>query len=312
MLARACIHSATVPIHPSDQHPHSPGQLYAVPMNATPSDGLAQYSHGHQASVLTSHAARTAENSCAYFLDRLQPGLRILDVGCGPGSITLDLSARVGGNVVGIDFSVDAIAAAQSAATQRDDHAVQFLVGDIMDLDIEPDSFDIVHAHQVLQHLPDPVGALCAMAHYCADDGIIAVRDADYGAMAWYPQLPGLDRWRDTYTRTARKGGGEPDAGRRLRAWAHAAGLRIEQASSSLWTYATPETTAWWGASQADRVLTSSFAERAAADGLDPADLAQIAEDWRAWGEDPDAWFFLPHGEVIARPASDTRQAQSP
>lgn len=272
-------------------------------MTSTSDKGPAQYSHGYQPSVLASHAARTAENSCAYFLDRLRPGMRILDLGCGPGSITLDLAERVGAPVLGVDFSAEAIAAAQQAAQGRGDQATTFVVGDLFDLDVEPGSFDVVHAHQVLQHLSDPVAALQAMQRYCAPDGFIAVRDADYGAMAWFPELPGLSQWRDTYCRTARQGGGEPDAGRRLRAWANAAGLNVVQSGSSTWTYATHEATTWWGNSQADRVLTSNFAQRAAADGLDQSALQQIADDWRRWGSDPDAWFFLPHGELLAQKA---------
>ncbi|HEX2856893.1 MAG TPA: methyltransferase domain-containing protein [Propionibacteriaceae bacterium] len=265
-------------------------------------DGLDRYSHGHQPSVLASHAARTAENSCAYFLDRVHEGHRVLDVGCGPGSVSLDLAERVGpqGLVVGVDFSADAIAAARAAAAARGDRATRFVVGDLFDLDLEPGSFDIVHAHQVLQHLADPVAALTALARYCKPGGIIAARDADYGAMAWYPEFDGLDQWRDTYCAGARSAGAEPCAGRRLRAWFHAAGLDVVVAGSSTWTYATTDETAWWGDSQADRVLTSNFAARAAEQGL-PADrIAEIAADWRAWGRHPDAWFVVPHGEVIA------------
>ena len=109
------------------------------------------YTHGHQEPVLRSHRWRTAENSCAYLLPHLRPDLTLLDVGCGPGSITADLAGRVA-RVVGLDSSPEAIAAA------RADHpGVDFRVGDLFDVDEE---FDVVHAHQVLQHLQHPVRAL--------------------------------------------------------------------------------------------------------------------------------------------------------
>jgi hypothetical protein len=67
-----------------------------------------------------------------------------------------------------------------------------------------------------------------------------------------------------------------------------------------MWTYASAESASWWGNSQADRVLTSSFALGAEKQGLTARDLEEIAADWRAWGADSDAWFFVPHGEMIA------------
>lgn len=262
----------------------------------------AQYPHGHQPSVLASHARRTARSSCAYFLDRVHPGQRILDIGCGPGSITLDLAELVGasGAVVGVDTAEEAIAAACRSAVERGDRRTRFMVGDLHALDLAPGYFDIVHAHQVLQHLMDPVAALRAMARFAAPDGIVCVRDADHGAMAWYPEVSGLERWRAVYTRSARALGGEPDAGRRLRAWVRAAGLEMVHAGSSTWTYAEPESARWWGSSQAERVVGSSFAARATEAGLSRKEIGDIAADWREWGEHPDAWFTLPHGEIIA------------
>lgn len=147
------------------------------------------------------------------------------------------------GLVVGVDFSSEAISRAQREASDRGDKNTQFMVGDLFDLEVEPNSFDIVHAHQVLQHVADPVGALRAMASYVKPGGFIAARDADYGAMAWYPPMQGIEQWRSVYCASARALGGEPDAGRRLRAWAQEAGLRGCLAESSTWTYGTPDTT---------------------------------------------------------------------
>src|SRR5947209_9742832 len=112
------------------------------------------YTHGHHESVLRAHTWRTAENSAAYLLPHLRSGLDLLDVGCGPGTITVDLATRVApGRVVGIDASDDVI----TQARQLEANNVSFAVGDVYALDFPDESFDVVHAHQVLQHLADPV-----------------------------------------------------------------------------------------------------------------------------------------------------------
>ncbi|MDO4259625.1 MAG: class I SAM-dependent methyltransferase [Actinomycetaceae bacterium] len=275
-------------------------------MNHTPPiAGIQDYTHGHQAAVLNAHADRSATNSCHYFLDRIDKGQRILDLGCGPGSITLDLAELVGpqGHVVGVDFSAEAIALAENEARSRGVRSAEFMVGDLFHLNLEPHSFDIVHAHQVLQHLPDPVSALKIMRDLCIPGGLIAVRDADYAGMTWYPELAGISHWLTIYCASARKVNAEPNTGRYLRAWANAAELTITYIGSSTWTYATPERTRQWGNSQADRVLHSSFARHALESGLQAADLERIAADWRSWGAHPDACFILPHGELLATPS---------
>ena len=83
---------------------------------------------------------------------------------------------------------------------------------------------------------------------------MVAVRDSDYAAFTWFPALPELDEWLDLYQRVARGNGGEPDAGRRLLSWAHAAGFTDVTASSSTWCFADAEDRAWWGGMWADRV----------------------------------------------------------
>jgi SAM-dependent methyltransferase len=259
------------------------------------------YTHGHHESVLRSHRWRTAENSAGYLLPHLKPHMRILDVGCGPGTITADLADRVPrGHVTGIDTAPGIVEQAREQAGERDN--LDFTTGDVYALDFPDDTFCVVHAHQVLQHLTDPVAALREMRRVCKPGGLIAARDGDYGAMTWYPQFPVLDAWLDLYHRVARGNGGEPDAGRRLHVWAREAGLADVAVSSSTWTFATPQERAWWGGLWADRTVKSSYAANAIGGRhATQADLDNIAEGWRAWAAHQDGWFAVVNGEILCR-----------
>ncbi|MGW2984625.1 methyltransferase domain-containing protein [Streptomyces goshikiensis] len=269
-----------------------------------PAHESAVYTHGHHESVLRSHRWRTARNSAAYLIGELRPGMAVLDVGCGPGTITADLAELVspGGRVTAVDAAEGVLAQARAHAAERGVTDVEFAVADVHALDFPDDSFDVVHAHQVLQHVGDPVRALREMRRVCRPGGIVAARDADYAAMTWFPAEPGLEEWLDLYRRVARAGGGEPDAGRRLRSWAQAAGLTRIDCSATSWCYATPEETAWWSALWAERTTLSSYAAIATSGGhATPSGLEAVADAWRAWGARPDAWFSVLNGEVLCR-----------
>ncbi|MFF2196935.1 methyltransferase domain-containing protein [Streptomyces sp. NPDC058157] len=265
----------------------------------------AVYTHGHHESVLRSHRWRTAANSAAYLIGELRPGMRVLDVGCGPGTITADLAELVapGGRVTAVDAAADVLESAGAYAAERGlEGSVDFAVADVHALDFPDDAFDVVHAHQVLQHVGDPVQALREMRRVCRPGGIVAVRDADYAAMTWYPATPGLEEWQELYRRVARANGGEPDAGRRLLSWARAAGFTEVRASATAWCYATPDEVAWWSGLWADRTTASSYAEVAVGGGhATKDDLSQVAGAWRAWGAEPDAWFSVLNGELLCR-----------
>ena len=263
----------------------------------------ARYTHGHSAAVLSAHSRRGAADSAAYLLAHLRAGMDLLDVGCGPASITADLAERVApGRVVALDAAAGALEAARATLRERGlSEQVEVTSGDVMALPFEDGSFDIVHAHQVLQHLTDPVGALAEMRRITRPGGIVAVRDAVYSAMTWFPEPAGMEQWRSVYMATARSNGGEPDAGSRLLSWARAAGFADASASASTWCYATPADRAWQSQTWAQRCLTS-FGPRAVELGLaDRADLETMAQAWRQWGDSEDAWFVVVHGEVLAR-----------
>ncbi len=260
------------------------------------------YTHGHHESVLRSHRWRTAENSAAYLLGSLAPGQRLLDVGCGPGTITLDLAKLVEpGVVTGIDRSADVVAGAEELRRREMVGNARFMAGDVYSLDFDDGSFDVVHAHQVLQHLTDPVAAVGQMRRVLRPGGVLAVRDSDYPAFAWAPADPLLDRWLELYLQIVALNGAHADAGRRLLGWVQSAGFTDVRVSSSTWTFAEPKSRRWWGDLWAERVELSSFAEQAVGSALsEPQELARMATAWRRWADQADGFFAVLHGEVLA------------
>ncbi|MGO1803390.1 MAG: class I SAM-dependent methyltransferase, partial [Microbacteriaceae bacterium] len=262
---------------------------------------MATYTHGHHESVLRSHTNRTIANSAEYLRPHLHAGARLLDVGAGPGTITMDFAGRVA-HVTATEIGTAELALSQSLAAERGVQNVDFAVEDVHALSFADDSFDIVHTHQVLQHVADPVQALREMRRVTKPGGIVAARDADYAGFIWFPMLPELDEWLRLYREAARTNGGEPDAGRRLLSWARAAGFENVMATASTWCYATPAERAWWGGMWADRILESALARQLVDSALATRrELEQISAAWRRWADDGDGWYVVPHGEIIAR-----------
>jgi SAM-dependent methyltransferase len=263
----------------------------------------AVYTHGHHESVLRSHRWRTAVNSAAYLVPHLKPGMSLLDVGSGPGTITVDLARLVApGVVTACEVTAEALALARAEAERQQQDNLAFEVADVNHLPFDDDTFDIVHAHQVLQHLSDPVRALAEMRRVCKPGGYVAARDGDYEAFTWFPAVPELDEWLALYRKQARANGGEPDAGRRLVSWAKAAGFTQVTAGASVWCFAAPEDRAWWGESWAERIVSSSLAKQAVAAGEATAeDLRRISGGWLTWVAADDGWFATLHGEILCQ-----------
>ncbi len=164
--------------------------------------------HGYHESVLRSHKSRTAEACAAYLLPSIRPDMNILDVGCGPGTITAGFAVLAPqGHVTGIDMGAEVLEHARTSAEQQALTNITFQVGSVLELPFPDNTFDIVHAHQVIQHTTDQVKALQEMRRVTKDGGIVAVRDADMAAMTWFPNLKGLEEWRRIYTAIARSSG---------------------------------------------------------------------------------------------------------
>ncbi|KAG6013700.1 hypothetical protein E4U54_006418 [Claviceps lovelessii] len=265
----------------------------------------ATYTHGHHASVLRSHTWRTAVNSAGYLLPHIQPHMTILDLGCGPGTITTDLCAHVPeGHVIGLERGAAVLDQARALATERGVQNVQFVEGDANSLSYADNTFDVVVCHQVLQHVSDPVGILREMRRVAKPGGLVAARESDYGSFTWYPEVEGMKSWHSLYRAVASHNGGEPDAGRMIHAWAKRAGFSAASitCTASSWCYSTREEIEWWSGLWAERTVASSFADTAIEAGLATKErLDTVANTWRVWGKEDDAWFSVLSGEIICR-----------
>jgi ubiquinone/menaquinone biosynthesis C-methylase UbiE len=124
---------------------------------------------------------RTAATHAKFLLPHISAGMRVLDCGCGAGSITLGLAeAAAPGEVIGIDVEPVQIERAQSLAAAQGATNVQFKVADITCLPFPDASFDAVFAHAVLYHLADPHHALKECRRVLRPTGCIGIRDIDY------------------------------------------------------------------------------------------------------------------------------------
>ena len=145
----------------------------------------AYYKKGFHKSVADTHAGRTVENSSKFTLSVLKPGFKVLDVGSGPGTITVDFAQRYltknGGFIIGIEPTQELIdqADAYKKEVAPELKNVKFQLGSVYKIPFDNDTFDLVHAHQVLVHLQDPILALQEMKRVTKPGGFVCVKDGD-------------------------------------------------------------------------------------------------------------------------------------
>ncbi|KZZ93594.1 Methyltransferase type 11 [Ascosphaera apis ARSEF 7405] len=259
------------------------------------------YTTDHSTNVIRTHGWRTIANSAAYVLPVLRPDMKILDVGCGPGSITIDFAQRCPqGHVIGVEYIEDPLPGARAGAEAAGLKNIEFQVGDVHDLPFPDDTFDLVHVHQVLQHVDDPVHALKEMRRVCKPGGIVAARESD--ALSWYPDSEGIALWAATDKKMRADKGGDPHCGRKIHVFAKQAGFELDKIkrSAGSWCFSTREEREYWGGSMGARAQSSGFAETAVKDGyLTKEQVTKIVDGWREFVEDENAWFGLMNGEIL-------------
>lgn len=243
-------------------------------------------------------ATRKAAQEAAFFLPHLRPGMRVLDVGCGPGSITLGLAEVVApGEVVGIDIDEAQVQRARDIAVERSITNVRFELGDGYRLLFPDRSFDAVFAHGVLCHLREPVRALEEMRRVLRPCGIAGVREPDFGTVIFSPTTPLIENWFALVTRVVRHSGGDLLVGRHLRRLLVEAGFVRPEAGSSTRNAGSLEETrrsaAFIKTWPVRTALTEGWVTQATVD----ATVAEID----AWAERPDAFYAGTWCEAVGR-----------
>ena len=242
-------------------------------------------------------ASRTVAKCCAYLQPHIKPTSRILDVGCGPGSITIGLARLVPqGHVVGVDISSDALARARSIGQALDITNLEFMQGDAQAMQAHSDeSFDIVHSHQLLLHLSDPVGALREMRRLVKPGGIVAARDVATTIVV--PMNPVLGKQLELFDRIYSDRGAHADGGKYTHVWAHEAGFAWDkmEMSCGAWEFSGAEGRQAWTESAKDSLRKVAVAGGYATE--EEMDEARIA--WDEWGKKDDARFMSIDGQIL-------------
>jgi SAM-dependent methyltransferase len=220
--------------------------------------------------------------------------MRVLDVGCGPGSITLDLAERVApGAVVGVDRDDGQLELGRAAAGARKLDNVRFAVGSVYALPFAAASFDAVLAHTLLFHLREPLRALQELRRVLAPGGLAAVSDDDWSTWVVVPEDSAMHWMMRTFApQEVAANGGNPFYARHLRRLLLEAGFaRAEGLALAPESYGTLEETRGYAA-LCERILrTPAVAQRAVAQAWVSADdLEAMIAGVRAWGERPDAF----------------------
>jgi len=238
---------------------------------------------------------RTVEQAAHFVLPYLHAGMRVLDCGCGPGSITIGLAqVAAPGKVIGIDVEPRQVAVARARAEEQRIGNVRFAEGTVYALPFPDSAFDAVFAHAVLAHLSDPLRALREIRRVLNPRGVVGISDLDWGTVLWEPATALLVEARTLLLRV-RAHHGSPYYARHQRRLLSVAGFADSEASTTptYQAYAgTLAETRGWAATVARWFQEPGFAETAISQGwADQATIAAMIDELRTWGEQPDAFF---------------------
>jgi SAM-dependent methyltransferase len=156
----------------------------------------------------------------------IRPGMRVLDVGSGPGDVSFLAADLVGdsGEVVGVDRAPAAVAAAKQRAEAQSLSNVSFHEGDPAAMAFEP-PFDAIVARYVLMFQPDPAAMLRGLVRHLRPAGVIVFHEPDWTCARSFPPVPSWDLCCRRVVETMQTNGADMQMGMKLHSLFVAAGL---------------------------------------------------------------------------------------
>ena len=226
--------------------------------------------------------------------------MRLLDCGCGPGSITAGLAEAVApGQVVGVDIEPSQYRSVWSQAAKRPGINLHFAVADVYSLPFVDNFFDAAFLHNVLSHLQRPLEVLKRIYRLLSPGGVIGISHPDFSGSLISPSDPLLDRDHELYWRLVEHNGGNPAIGKHQRALLHEAGFARIEAVAKYSTVGTQDG-ARMRADHGGRLFGGSAIAQQMMDlgWTDRAELDRIIAAWQKWSEHPGA--FMANATVTA------------
>jgi ubiquinone/menaquinone biosynthesis C-methylase UbiE len=175
---------------------------------------LEGYAPGYGRDAVSMMAARTAAERATFAQPLFRPGSWVVDLGCGPGSITLGLAAE--SRVAGVDLDAGQVALARAAARRAGRSTVDFLVASAYDLPFADESVDVAFSHALFEHLSRPAEALAELRRVLRPGGRLALSTSDWSKARLRPKTANVDAALRGHYLLRRRAGGDPFAGRHI------------------------------------------------------------------------------------------------
>lgn len=245
--------------------------------------------------------ARTLANSHPTLLQLLRPGMSVLDVGCGPGTLTVEIARHVDpGAVVGMDANPEMIRAAQEAIPPGAPRNVICYQGDIRESAWDGE-FDVVNAARTLQWIPDAAVALRRMARASVPGGTVVVLDYDHTKAEWSDPPKAWMRFYGAFLGWREAGGLDNAMARRLPGLCKAVGLVDMSLTPQITTVRAGDADFFRVAGLWRMVIESRGRQMVAAGHLAESERRDALEAFTEWMKEPDAVQTMHEACIVAR-----------